>query len=190
MKIIVFSDSHGRYQNLKKALELNFDADYIIHLGDGIKDIIALETLCDKKELKVVKGNYEDACFSYSAYPSCECIEIYNKKIYLCHGHRHYIKNSKHYLLDCACQNDADIVLFGHTHTRHNEYFPSDKISNILIDNERGKSKYNREKGLYLFNPGSISLPRDSLPASFGIIEIKENGVLLSHGDIHATMKK
>ena len=39
MKIIVFSDSHGYTYNLKKAVEKHLDANLLIHLGDGQKDI-------------------------------------------------------------------------------------------------------------------------------------------------------
>ncbi len=184
MKILVFSDSHGRQQNIKKALEYHPDAQYIFHLGDGLRDMEGLEPLCVGKELLQVNGNHEDAFFTFSSNPSVLCAEVCGKKIYICHGHRNSVKNTKYYLMDSACKNDADIVLFGHTHTRYYEYLPPDSLSKILVDRSSGNSKYTRDKGLYIFNPGSISLPRDSKPASYGIIEIKENGVLFSHGNI------
>ena len=172
MKILVFSDSHGRQHNIKKALEFHPDAQYIFHLGDGLSDLDGLESLCERKEIRLVRGNSEDVSPTYNSYPSVSCVEICGKKIYLCHGHRHFVKQSKYFLIESACQNDADIILFGHSHARHSEYIPSDEL------------KKERESGLYIFNPGSISVPRDGKPASYGIIEIKENGVLFSHGNV------
>ena len=171
MKILVFSDSHGRLHNIKKALEYHPDAQCIFHLGDGLRNLDGLDTLTAGKEIRLVRGNSEDVSLAYNSYPSVLCIELCGKKIYLCHGHRHFVKQSSFFLTEAATQNNADIVLFGHSHARYCEYIPQDKLKK-------------RENGLYLFNPGSISLPRDSKPASYGIIEIKENGVLFSHGNI------
>ena len=178
MKILVFSDSHGRQQNIKKTLEYHPDAQYIFHLGDGLRDLDGLESLCEGKEIRLVKGNAEDCSLAFNSYPSALCIDVCGKRIYLCHGHRHFVKQSSFFLMESATQNNADIILFGHSHAQYCEYIPSDTL------------KKERENGLYLFNPGSISLPRDGKPASYGIIEIKEKGVLFSHGNIDAWSKR
>ena len=65
MKILVFSDSHERPRNMIKALEMHKDADCIIHLGDGIKDLDALKDLTAGKSVTLIKGNAEDFSFSY-----------------------------------------------------------------------------------------------------------------------------
>ena len=57
---------------------------------------------------------------------------------------------------------NADIVLFGHTHERLEKYIPTD------------------DGGFYLFNPGSIG----GFKPSYGIINIADSGILLSHGSL------
>ena len=38
-KILVFSDSHNNNEYMNKALEMNRDADMLVHLGDGACDL-------------------------------------------------------------------------------------------------------------------------------------------------------
>ena len=61
-----------------------------------------------------------------------------------------------------ATEQNADILLFGHTHTPLEKYIPTD------------------EGGFYLFNPGSIGAGYGG--ASYGVINITDKGILLSHG--------
>ncbi len=171
MKILIFSDSHNIKRNIIKALNLHPDAQYIIHLGDGVNDLQSLDIVPENAKIICIKGNCDGHTASQST-PPVLCIEICNRKIFICHGHNHNVKHNMMTLIYCAVENNADIVLYGHTHCKHNEYIPSDKLPG------------NRENGLYIFNPGSISLPRDSMTSSYGLIEIKENGVLLSHGKL------
>ena len=35
MKIIVVSDTHGSYRNFKRIMELNRNADIVVHCGDS-----------------------------------------------------------------------------------------------------------------------------------------------------------
>ena len=42
MKILVFSDSHGRDQYMLKALKTHPDAEAAIFLGDGLADFLSL----------------------------------------------------------------------------------------------------------------------------------------------------
>ena len=39
MKILIFSDSHGRSANMLKAIEYHPDAETLLHLGDGTDDL-------------------------------------------------------------------------------------------------------------------------------------------------------
>ena len=90
----------------------------------------------------------------------------------MCHGHRQFVNVGHQNLIYSAIEQNADIALYGHTHCKFNKYIPSDELA------------FNCNKGLYIFNPGSISRPRDGIYPSYGIIEIQENGILLSHGNI------
>lgn len=38
MKVLIFSDSHGKAENMLRAVSLHPDAEYIVHLGDGSGD--------------------------------------------------------------------------------------------------------------------------------------------------------
>ena len=57
-----------------------------------------------------------------------------------------------------AKENNCNIALFGHTHEKY----------------------YSYEDGLHLFNPGSIGSGYGG--ASYGVINITDKGILLSHG--------
>ncbi len=165
MKILVFSDSHGRFHNMKKAIDLHPDAKYILHLGDGLADLDFIDT--KKHTVVKVNGNYEDAFSRNINGLPFALVEIENARIFMCHGHKYSVNYGMHNLYYTALENNADIALYGHTHIKHNEYMPTE-----------------REKGLYLFNPGSISRPRDNVYSSYGIIEIQNGNILLSHGFI------
>ena len=169
MKILVFSDSHGNPANISKAIKMHPDAELLIHLGDGINDLYKITETYPNHETVTVYGNFEDSFFVKKSENTSACISTNGKKIFLCHGHRYSVGFSKQNLIYAALGQDADIALFGHTHVKYNEYIPSERLNS------------NRENGLYLFNPGSISRPRDNIYASFGIIEIRDEGILLSH---------
>lgn len=170
MKILVVSDSHGRSSGIAKVLKMHQDAHYLIHLGDGIDDLKDLSTP-DSIQMITVNGNREDGFFSLKKAPPFSLLEVLGKKLFICHGHRYNVNHSMQNLYLAAKEQDADIALFGHTHFKHNEYVPP-------LETE------DSQKGIYLFNPGSISAPRDDLFPSFGLIDIRESGILLSHGII------
>lgn len=87
--------------------------------------------------------------------------EVYEIVTDLC-GYRTLIVHSHYDLLTTAKSKNCKIVLYGHSHARKCEY----------ID------------GIYLFNPGSVYNPRDGKPPSYGVMEVRNNGILFSHGDI------
>ncbi len=169
MKILVFSDSHGSPANISRAIKLHPDAKILIHLGDGINDLYKIKETNPDYETAMVYGNFEDSFFVKRSENTFNCIDAQGIKIFLCHGHRYSVGYSKQNLIYAALEQNADIALFGHTHVKYKEYISPERLNT------------NREKGLYLFNPGSISHPRDGIYASFGIIEIRDNGILLSH---------
>lgn len=169
MKIIVISDSHGYEMNIGKVLEMHADAELLIHLGDGIDDLKRYRPNYPNMEFLSSNGNKEDGALSISNSLPFNVIEAAGKRILYCHGHRLCVNAGLSRLFYTAAEQSADIALFGHTHVKHNEYRP-------IVSGE------NDGKGIYLFNPGSITLPRDCLTPSFGLLEIRENGVLLSHG--------
>ena len=171
MKILIFSDSHGRSANMLKAIEYHPDAEILFHLGDGTDDLKDVSEKYPSLPVKYVKGNKEDCLFTNRNDNPFLVERVGNKIIYLCHGHRHNVSYTEQSLIYSAICHNADIVLYGHTHVKENKYLPD------VSQDENGE-----KKGLYVFNPGSISRPRDGLSPSYGIIEIRSDGVLLSHG--------
>lgn len=164
MKILVFSDSHGKFINMQKAIDMHPDAQYLLHLGDGTADLDDINTV--NKKIYTVNGNFEDSFFSAQKGLPFQCVEIEGKRIFMCHGHRQRVSYGLQNLCYNALENDADVALYGHTHVKYDKFVPFE------------------QKGLHVFNPGSISRPRDCVYPSYGIIEIQKNGILLSHGMI------
>ena len=168
MKALIFSDSHGKYINMQKAIDMHMDSDYIIHLGDGLADLDNINP--HNAQIIKTNGNFEDSFFSFGKNREiARVIELSNMRIFICHGHRHGVSGGIHNLINAIMEHDAVIALYGHTHIKHSEYIsPSETV----------------KKGIYVFNPGSISRPRDDIYSSFGLLEIKDGFVLLSHGII------
>lgn len=172
MKILALSDSHGRSDNLGRAVELNHDVDAIIHLGDGYRDLKYVN-LPDVPIYRV-RGNGEE-WFSMreNNVPRELFLEFDGVKILIMHGHTHSIKSGFDGAIEYALERDADILLFGHTHTALERYIPEGTSIGRRVS----------KRGLYLFNPGSIGEPRFS-EATFGLITIRNGEILLSHGEI------
>ena len=82
MRILVVSDSHGDETNLKKAIAAQPGADYIVHCGDGAREVEDLKEFYGDK-LIAVRGN----CDWYSELPTVLTVELGGKKIFITHGH-------------------------------------------------------------------------------------------------------
>lgn len=159
MEVIVMSDSHGNRSNVEEIVKRNLDADMFIHLGDGEDEVN--KVAADYPQIKIfhVAGN----CDYLSSSPNTlELMTDYGHKIFATHGHRFAVVLNTDLLLDAARESGADIVLYGHTHCRFNEYI----------------------SGTYVLNPGSASCPRDGKSCSFARISIRENGVSVNIADI------
>lgn len=130
MRILVMSDSHGDKYSPLLAVKNHPDATYVIHLGDGERDLEnCKETYPDKIYIQV-KGN----CDFASELNAVETISLGGKKLYITHGYLEQVKYGLTNLFFRAKEKRADIVLFGHTHKLFKDYY----------DN------------MHIFNPGSI----------------------------------
>lgn len=130
MRILVFSDSHGSTARMRDALIDHPEADMIIHLGDGERDVEHLSELIGSRKLVQVCGN----CDFYSQLPANEMIEVMGRKIFCSHGHTEFVKHGTQYFIEKAKAVGAHIALYGHTH--------------------EGVTAY--DDGVYVMNPGSI----------------------------------
>ena len=148
MKIAVISDTH----RIKKYMELSKkyiqEADVLIHLGDDSEDIKEF-TKDFKGEIYGVSGN----CDRIGEYPKEQLLVLEGKKIFITHGDIYGVKSNLINIYFKGRELEADIILFGHTHIP-------------LIE---------EQDGIYLMNPGSVSLPRIN-KRYIGMIELeKEN---------------
>ena len=164
MQLLVISDTHGAYAALRKAVLMHPDVSHIIHCGDGQFDAVRL--LEEFPELKdkfhMVRGN----CDYDPALPPMLTLELpFGHRLLALHGHRQMYGDFVKNLLMQAQLSEADIVAFGHLHTRIDRYYD----------------------GIRLFNPGSAGNPRDGKQPSFGLIDITESGILTSHGNLTGT---
>ena len=162
MKILVVSDSHGRYDRLMTLASMHADADEILFLGDGARDTFALlgRAIC-------VRGNCD--VFSFDDNPSERMLCFGDFKILMMHGHEQLVKSGIDRALSYAYSKGADILLFGHTHKRCEKSYPAGSVVGETV----------LERPMYAFNPGSVG---DA--GSFGLIEIKNGSVLFSHGTV------
>lgn len=158
MKIVVMSDSHGNYDAVAKIMERVPDGDCYVHLGDGEREYERIAGTYPKKKFRYVKGN----CDYSSDKERIAVFSVGGVKIIAVHGHEFSVKYGPDRLRYLALENEARIVLFGHTHCRCDEY----------------------ADGIYLFNPGSCAHPRDMRPASFGVIDISPAGIVTNIVDL------
>lgn len=158
MRIAVFSDIHGNGAAVEKIIEKNKGVKHFIFLGDGIREVEKAAENHPDKEFHIVAGN----CDFSADYPKTDYFEIAGHKIMYTHGHTHYVKYGLERILLSAQCSGADIICFGHTHERVNEYFG----------------------GIYILNPSSASCPRDGKKPAYAFIDIENNGVFVSHVDL------
>ena len=150
MRIGVISDTHGDLNIAKIAIKNMSKIDVLFHAGDHYKDAVALKNVLGDLPVYAVVGNCDFEIFK----PKDLFIEIAEKKIWLTHGHKYNVKNSDELLVKLAKEKSVDIVIYGHTHIAISRF-----ADEILI-----------------FNPGSTTRPRGGKPASYGMIEIDDDG--------------
>lgn len=147
MKILVLSDSHSGMRFMRRCIE-KLRPDQVIHLGDYYEDGESLAEENPHLVFHQVPGN----CDRYRCPIGAREIllmTIGGVRMYMTHGHRHNVKMTDIRLLADAYEAEADIVLYGHTHTPDLRF----------------------EEGMWVMNPGSCG----GMGGTCGLIEI-ENG--------------
>lgn len=149
MKLLVFSDTHGRAQPMLDVLEDEAaDANACFLLGDGVRQADDVREAFPRLPLYVVRGN----CDGDSQEPEEGLAPFGGLLVYYTHGHQLSVKRSLDMLWWRARRQRADIALYGHTH-----------VPNYIV-----------RDGVHLFNPGSISQPRAGC-GSYGCIMIEKS---------------
>ena len=121
-KILVCSDSHGSKSKIDKLFK-EYKFDYFVYLGDGEGDLGDYDSL---ENVYSVCGN----CDFFSTKESQRVLNIAGKKIFITHGHKYGVKYSLATLAKYAKEIEADIALYGHTHSYNVE-----EIDNVIVAN-------------------------------------------------------
>ena len=158
MRLLVFSDSHGRWERMKGIID-STEADAVLFLGDGLKDIERVISDYNGRAVFIsVKGN----CDGFDGTPEERAIVLDGVKILMLHGHTRGVKHGLETLEAYGRINEADLILYGHTHRAESRYV----------------SEYDRP--YYIFNPGSIGAHSyDGI--SYGYIELVKGSVITNH---------
>ena len=151
MKILVLSDSHSAMSFMRLCVDA-VRPDRLIHLGDHYDDGEALAETYPNIPMTQVPGN----CDSFLRQPGMVdimCYPIGGIKIYMTHGHKHFVKSGIHRLVEDASQHEPQAILFGHTHE---------------------SLCFQRENGTWVMNPGSCGY----FGGSAGLIETKDGKIV------------
>lgn len=140
LKLLVFSDSHGRIDPMKAAAETE-RPDLVLHLGDYVRDYEALQRLFPQLPMEHVAGNCD-----YPIYGDDRVLELDGVRIFMTHGHRYRVKQTLLYAIYAAREENADLLLFGHTH------------SPVIL----------QEPGLVCMNPGAAG------SGSYGVVTLEQ----------------
>ena len=142
MKFIVFSDSHGDVDHMIRAVRLENPA-LCFFLGDGEYDLTRLQRRFPSLPVNAVRGN----CDLRSTLPRALTCAAGGVRIFATHGHFYGVKHDPicRELCEAALAENADVVLFGHTHEPFRD----------------------RTMGMELLNPGSIG---PTTRPSYGLI--------------------
>ena len=171
MKFLVISDIHGSADYMEKALEAytRHKPDQILLLGDILyhgprnplpqgynpqKVAALLNPLADK--IIAVRGNcdaeVDQMLLNFDIQRDCATLFLGGHRITATHGHRFPLDPPPHSF-------PGDIYLFGHIHV----------------------PVIRQENGITLLNPGSITLPKQNSPHTYGLLD--ENGFTIMTED-------
>lgn len=168
MKIIFFSDIHGVPSTVEKLLAHadRLQAEQLVLLGDvlyhgprngvpGFYDPAKVAELLNarREQILAVRGNcdaeVDQMMLNFPIMADYAELAVENHRFFLTHGHLWNAEN-------LPALPAGTTLVHGHTH------IPEDRVL---------------ECGIRIFNPGSISLPKQQTPQSFGFFD----GETLTH---------
>ena len=151
MKILVFSDSHDYCEKMieitKQLKSKTGTLDYIIHLGDLVRDAKYLQQKFPDIPVLYVYGNCD---YTYDKREYEKEYELGGRRFFILHGHTRQVKYSLDSLKYIAEQKKYDMILYGHNHAPKEDY----------------------HNGTYIISPGSISRDRSGRGNSYCVIDI------------------
>ena len=143
-RIAVISDTHGSIENIYGFLPRLKNIDALYHLGDHAEDAPELAQILNCGFVSVC-GN----CDPFSVSPVQYTVSWHGKRILLLHGHTVFGRQHLYY---AAKQENADAVLFGHSHIASIETYD----------------------GVLMVNPGSLSRPRGGKGPSMALLTLTD----------------
>jgi len=149
MKIGILSDTHGIKECIDQAILYLKDCDLIVHAGDNFSDSKYIYNMT-KVGIIAVKGNCD-----FDNVEDEILFDLEDKLVFLCHGDKYNVKYGIDEIELKAKKENADIVIFGHTHTPLNIH----------------------KDGIIYLNPGSVSLPRIVDYRSLYIMNLENNNI-------------
>jgi len=161
LRLAVVADSHSRPHPASHALIAAEKPDRIIHAGD-IGDLAVLDALAELAPVLAVRGNIDTPVREVPERLTIDVAEGGRRLMRLLVVHIGV--NGPKLLRDVADLARADkaaLVICGHSHVPF----------------------IGKDKGLVVFNPGSIGPRRFSLPIVFGMIELLNGRFNLRHVD-------
>jgi putative phosphoesterase len=165
MRIFVISDTHGRIEKAVEIFETLEDIDLIVHLGDHWNDAKRMKDLLNVP-LIGLKGNM-DGSFAKDGY---HILETDFGKIFLAHGHMESVKQGYENIMYKAESLQCRAAFFGHTHV----------------------PLFAEADGLFLLNPGSLSLPAGGRKGSYAVATATSDSLTASilYEDVQQAPKK
>ncbi len=154
LRIAVVSDTHHQIEILLEQLQKAY-IDELFFLGDCYNDGLEIAGRLGIP-VELVRGNVEP--FNCSG-PADLLVTRKQWTIFLTHGHRYNVKMGLSLLSYRSEELNANLTLFGHTHIPFHE-----KNMNITF-----------------FNPGSASYPNYTNECSWGLLELSEKHIKLTH---------
>lgn len=112
VRVLVFSDSHGRVQPMLDAVE-RYRPDMAFHLGDMVRDGEELRRAYPRLTLYQVRGNCD---YGETGCQTEGMAQLEGKSVFYLHGHTRQVKSGSGPAVAAARAAGADILLFGHTH--------------------------------------------------------------------------
>lgn len=122
--IIIISDTHGKLPKKFEFWEALENVDYIIHLGDGIREIQTLKEAFGDKFIYVY-GNCDHMSNNHE-----QLLDIEGTKIFITHGHNYGVKSNLLNLHMRGIELGAKCCLYGHTHRASLEDYGDIKLIN------------------------------------------------------------
>ena len=167
MRFLVFSDSHGHAERIRRAVRTQLSVgkiDRIFFLGDGIHDFLSVSNEFPTVPVSYVYGNCDDAFTTPEERENKvweETVTAGGVTFLLMHGHKYGVKSGPDDAAFRAVEVGADIVLYGHTHRAED--------TTVEIG----------EKTVRLINPGAVC----GFSPSYALLETVGREVICGFGE-------